>query len=114
MRNPAKASIVSICVAILTLLLVRLSRGVSLQYHATLTSFRIPNYKGDLFLFSTDDKLCSSVTINKICAAREKNAANEWPVRKVQWETSGHVAHFKTHPEKYTQECLEFFYRVIK
>eukprot|EP00750_Incisomonas_marina_P031487 INCI8191.1.p1 GENE.INCI8191.1~~INCI8191.1.p1 ORF type:complete len:330 (-),score=45.23 INCI8191.1:296-1285(-) len=84
--------------------LVRLNRRRrSDRYFSSLTCRAIPGPW--LFLYGAADDLCRVDAIERAIAMRRQAG---FPVHHQKWEDSGHVSHFRTHPNEYLATIRNF------
>lgn len=76
------------------------------RYWHSMEMLKIGNNGGKyLYLYSHDDPLCDSERLTALIAGR---VAAGLDVHARGWERSGHVAHYRFHPEEYKELVLEF------
>jgi hypothetical protein len=63
--------------------------------------------RNTLFLYSTTDLLISSDSITEFASTLQKQQPNHGVSRQM-WTDSGHVLHFRKHPQQYTDLIHQF------
>jgi hypothetical protein len=58
-----------------------------------------------LFLYSKSDRVILDRDVEEAANRREERGVT---VKRLCWEDSSHVAHFRIHPEVYTHTCQDF------